>query len=93
MALSTGTELTTQKYSTNRGTFSLARALLNFVIRLLVSALPPGLCDEELDEVRARLAVGDISSMLLLVEAPTVVVVVTLKLKLTGLAPSRLEPL
>lgn len=41
--LNKGTELTTQKYSTKRGTFSLSRALDNFVMRRRVSADPPGL--------------------------------------------------
>ena len=41
--LNSGTELTTQKYSTNRGTFSLSRALDSLVMRRRVSADPPGL--------------------------------------------------
>ncbi len=41
--LKSGTELTTQKYSTNLGTFSLSRALESLVMRRRVSADPPGL--------------------------------------------------
>ena len=43
---SIATELTTQKYSTNLGTFSLSCVLLDFLMQCLISGDPLGVDDD-----------------------------------------------